>query len=258
MMANDMGELLYKAEKHLGLEPLVPYLPKKYNKDKWAEWVCTRSLDTFSRFFPWQVPFHVTPEVPKIDGWYVIDEEKYFGREGILLGVQDINWQDFSSRNLSIAQLSGYGSYMDFWGMNFNLDDIAGMQVRADAQSMYNTGIYIDTMPPNKFKITSLTNTDVVLMNDFVVNIILKHPDTLHTIEPTKMEIFENLAYADIADFLFSNLRYWDQMETVFATIDLKLADLEREADKRDQIVEELKNSYVTPQNKSIPYLLTI
>lgn len=256
---NDMSAILRKAQKHLGLDPLIPYLPKKYGKDEWAKWVATRTLDTFSRYFPWKVQFHVTKDVPKRNGWYIIDEEKYFGAEGILLGIQDIDWSDFSQRNASLSQIGSNGLFLDMYGLNFYPEDIMALQGRADLMSTTNyNNVFIDTQPPNKFRLTSIANSDILTLNDFCITLIMKHPDTLHTIEPTKMEIFENLVFADIAGFLYKNLKYWDQMETVFATIDLKLSDLEREADNRVQIVEELKNSYVTPQNKNIPYMITI
>ena len=72
------------------------------------------------------------------------------------------------------------------------------------------------------------------------------------------MESFEELAKADVAEFLSKNLRYWDQMETVFASIDLKLGDIDNEASKRDQLIEKFENTFVTAANESIPYIITI
>ena len=85
--ANDMTNLLNKIERRLGLMALTPHLPEKYNKGAWAEVIKDQSLTTFSRYFPWKVPFRVTPDIPRRNGWYIIDEEKYFGQTGVLLGV---------------------------------------------------------------------------------------------------------------------------------------------------------------------------
>ena len=114
--ANDMTNLLNKIERRLGLLPLTPHLPEKFGKGAWAEVIKDQTLTTFSRYFPWKVPFVITDDIPKRNGWYIIDEEKYFGGTGILLGVQDIDWNDFSANNLSVAQIAGYGNYIDFYG----------------------------------------------------------------------------------------------------------------------------------------------
>ena len=55
--ANNMTTVLSKIERNLGLMPLVPHLPEKYGKDAWADTITSQTLDTFSRFFPWKVPF---------------------------------------------------------------------------------------------------------------------------------------------------------------------------------------------------------
>ena len=70
------------------------------------------------------------------------------------------------------------------------------------------------------------------------------------------MNTFEALAQADIANFLYSNLKYYDGLETIYATVDLKLNDLSSEAGKRDQIIEDLKNSYVTFSNVNQPLIM--
>jgi hypothetical protein len=72
------------------------------------------------------------------------------------------------------------------------------------------------------------------------------------------METFEALAQADVANFLQKNLRYVDGLETVYVNIDLKLGELEQEAGKRDNIIDEMKNSYVSAANDNIPYILTV
>lgn len=256
--ANDMTNLINKIERRLGLMALTPHLPEKYNKSAWADVIKDQTLTTFSRYFPWKVPFVVTPDVPRRNGWYIIDEEKYFGQVGVLLGVQDIDWSDFSKDNLSIAQIAGYGNFIDFYGSSFSFDDLMCAQMRADSMSLLNYGIYVEYRDPNMFRLTGLTNMPAIQMNRFTVTVLLKHPDTLHTISPTKMESFEELAKADVAEFLSKNLRYWDQMETVFASIDLKLGDIDNEASKRDQLIEKFENTFVTAANESIPYIITI
>jgi hypothetical protein len=72
------------------------------------------------------------------------------------------------------------------------------------------------------------------------------------------MEKFEQLAQADIAGFLFNNLKYWDGFETIFSTVDLKLSYLESEYGKRDNVLEYLESNYVSANNKAIPLIMTV
>ena len=78
------------------------------------------------------------------------------------------------------------------------------------------------------------------------------------TIPPTMMETFEQLAQADVAKFLYENLKYYDGLETVYASMDLKLDQLSSEADKRDDLVEKLDEAHVSAANKNQPFILCV
>ena len=54
------------------------------------------------------------------------------------------------------------------------------------------------------------------------------------------------------------NLRYYDNLETIYVNIDLKLSELQEQANKRDNIIEDIKNSYVSASNSNIPYIWTV
>ena len=54
------------------------------------------------------------------------------------------------------------------------------------------------------------------------------------------------------------NLRYYDNLETIYVNIDIKLSELQEEASKRDQIIDDIKNAYVSPANDNIPYIWTV
>lgn len=259
-MANDMTALVNKLERRLGLTPLVDHLPKEYTKDKWADVIRNDTLVTFSRYFPNKQRFVVNKDTcnkVKEDGkWvYYIKDEILGGNK--LLGAIDIDWQDTSSDNLSVGQTAGYGYYIpNYGGMESTFDAFLSTQMSADVASLYNNNIYLEFTYPNKLSITRAGNIDVNL-NSFVVNLLVEHSN-LATISPTKMETFEALAQADVARFLYMNLRYYDQLETIYMNIDLKLNELEQEANKRDDIISKLENSYVSAANDNIPYIMTV
>lgn len=260
-LANDMTALLNKIERRLGLIPLAPYLPEEFKKAKWADVILDDTMVTFSRYYPNRLKMVIDDDTcnkETKDGvvWYYIKDEVLQGCK--LLGLYDIDWTDHTSVNSSLGATSLGGGYYypSFACPEATFSSILALQMQADMSSLYNRGIYIDFQYPNRFALKGLGNTNYDL-NKFVVILLVEHR-SLNTISPTKMEVFERLAQADIARFLQMNLRYFDQFETAYVNVDIKLSELENEAGKRDNIIEELENSYVSTSNDNVPYIWTV
>ena len=251
---NNMSELLDKIEIRLGTRQLN--LPDYLRKDQWPKIISMMTLTTFSRYIPHKFPITLTQKHRKND-YFLIDED-LIPSDMKILGIRDIKWDEFGPSSVSNTQ--SFGIY-DFFanGSAYTLDDIAMVQMRADEVSLFNNGIFLDFEPPNKVKITSATGADVSkTINDFKIEVFLKHPDNLMTIPPTKMETFEELAIADVAGYLYNELKYYDGLETVYTNIDLKLTDLQDKASRRDDIVNQLKESYVSAGNTNQPIMFTV
>lgn len=255
MPTNKMNNLLNKIERRLGTRQLN--LPDYLQKDNWAKDVIANdTLDTFSRFFPNSM--HITLDLSQRmkDGYYIID--KYIPENIEILGVRDIDWALFSRDSLRLQEAQGYGTY-DFMTNNYGLDDIALLQMRADHMSMFNNQIFIDFKPPNMIKVSTVTGADITRgMKSYPIEILIKHAPNLMTIPATMMEIFEELAEADVARFLYEELKYFDGLETVFANIDMKISDLEGKASRREEIVQRLDEAHVSAANKNQPLMFTI
>lgn len=254
-IANQMTKLLNKIERRLGTRVLN--LPDEIQKDKWAEIICEDTLDTFSRYFPRKYTVFVDGTSKKTeDGYYLIDE--FIPDNVTLIGIRDVNWSLFSQSSIGSQCQIGLGAY-DYLASGMGMDDAALFSIRADMMSFFNDDLYIDYVQPNKFKIEAATGTELLKgLSKIPIDIFIKHSDNLMTIAPTKMEMFESLAQADVARFLLSELKYFDNIETVYTNIDLKLSDLESEASKRDDIVEKLKEGYVTAANDDQPIIYTV
>ena len=264
-LVNDMTLLLNKVERRLGLLPLTPHLPDYLNKEKWADVITSDTMVTFSRYFPHKFNMVINDETcykeygnrhshggkdEQQTIWYVIKDEVLEGVK--LLGVEDIDWMDYTTNNSSLASSLGGGMYLpSFACPEATFESVLALQMNADMNSLYNRGIYIDFEYPNRFALKGLGNTNYDL-NSFVIILLVEHRN-LSTISPTKMETFEALAQADIANFLWKNLRFYDGLETVYINIDLKLAELQDEAQKRDSIIDTLKDSFVTMSNDQLP-----
>lgn len=254
MPTNQMNKLLNKLERRLGTKPLN--LPNDLCKDEWASVIEEETLDTFSRYFPNSMHIVLDLSQRKKDGFYLLDE--YVPENIDILGVRDIDWSLFSKDSLRLQEAQGYGMY-DFLTNNYGMDDIALIQMRADHMSLFNNQIFVEYKAPNMIKLSTVTGADITRgMNSFPVEILIKHAPNLMTIPPTMKETFEELAEADVARFLYENLKYFDGIETVYTNIDIKISDFETKANKREEIVNYLKDSYVSAANKHQPLMFTV
>ena len=112
---------------------------------------------------------------------------------------------------------------------------------------------YVD-LNVGAYHINSLVN----YMIDLNIYLLIQHNDSLTTISPTQMETFEDLAVCDVARFLYEELKMFEGVETVYANIDMKLSDLQDKASRREEVINYIKDSYVSASYKHQPYILTI
>ena len=271
MLANDMTVLLDKLEMINGLSLLNKHLPTDLKKgEAWAEVIKRITLPTFSRYFPHKFKMVISEEtcykkigpVAENDNdhgissdktvWYYIKDEILDGVK--LLGIQDIDWTDYTADNLGFSGSVSTGYYYPTGVCPVQtFESIIGLQFNADMMSLYNRGIYIDFEYPNRFCLKGLANVNYDL-DRFTIILLVEHKD-LSTISPTKMEIFEQLANADLCNFLWKNLRYYDGLETAYVNLDLKLAELQEEAQKKEQLLNKLEDSYVSASNDQAPLI---
>lgn len=256
---NRMTKLLNKIERHLGSKAFN--LPEEYDKDSWAhEVIANDTMDTFCRYFPNKMTLRVGRELRKLNpndkGWYVIDEHIMDGVE--ILGAQDIDWTALSTDSTAMQLSGGFGVYGAL-PQDYSMEDAMMVQQRANISSIVNYVVIAEYRPPNMVKITGCYGQEIERLRDgFPLNILIKHPLNLMTIAPTKMELFESLAESDVARYLYEYLKYFEGVEGNGASFDLKLGDLQDKANKRDDIVNELKESYISFANKNQPMIFTI
>lgn len=249
---NQMTLLLNKIERRLGLKVLN--LPEDLAKDKWCEIIEEDTIPEFSRYFPYKITTIIDNTIMK-DGFYFIDK---CVPEGVkILGVGDVDWNAYRCD----PRYDRYGinfSTNDFISSDYALEDIAFTQASADLMSLFNLGIYLEFLPPNKIKLVSVNGAPVSRYRPFPLEIFVEHPKSLMTISPTMMRSFEQLAISDVATFLYQNLKYYDGTDTVFSNIDLKLGTLEDWANKREDIVNALDEAHVSAANDGQHLIMTI
>lgn len=259
MPINKMNLLLNKIERRLGTKPLM--LPEDIAKDKWVdEVIIPDTLLTFSRYFPHMVRIMIdtNDKSKKRNGYFIIDNALLGGQE--ILSVRDIAWDIYGREDGGLAQQSslGYYDYLSAYN-NYSMDDVMLLQARADMTSIFNNSIFVDFKEPNLIRLQSVTHGDITGgLGVIPLDVFVCHPANLMTIPGTMMGVFENLATADVASFLVAYLQHYDGLETVFAGVDLKLSYLENWASRREEFVNELKESYVSASNKNQPLMYAV
>jgi len=256
-MMNRMTDLLELIERRLGTRQLN--LPSTLSKDIWADEVIEKdTLRTFSRFYPHKIPYMLTEDRKK-GPYYLIDEKLCNSIE--ILGCGDIDWK-LLSKTAPAWGWGGPGAYFtmfDFFSNSMSLDDIGQYQMLTDHVSMLKTSLYVEFYPPNMIRLESaLSNNMTQYLKAIPLNLFVKHAKNLMTIPPTQMETFEQLATCDTAIFLYNNLKYYQNVETVFATTDLNLDVLQDYQSRRDDLIQVLRDSYVSASNRNQPILIAI
>lgn len=250
--ANQMTLLLNKIERRLGLKVLT--LPEGLTKDNWAEVIIEDTIPTFSRYFPHKITTIIDNTCEK-DGFFFIDKDVPEGCK--IIGVKDIDWQAYRCD----PRFDRYGinfATFDFISRDYGIDDVAFTQTSADFMSLFNLGIYIVFDPPNKIKLESVNGSPVSRYRPFPLQIFIEHPANLMTISPTMMETFESLAQCDVAIFLYQQLKYFDDFDTTYAQLQLKLDTLQSWADRREDLVNKLDEAHTTTSNFDQTMIMTV
>lgn len=260
-MANEMSKLLNKIERRTGLRALN--LPDEINKDTWAkEVIAEETIPTFSRFFPHKITVYLDRERTPQDreGYYLLDPSLVDGAK--ILGIKDINFHAFRDTGATAipGMVSGGLGFYDFATAvsEYTYDDIALLQGSADLNSIFNGQVFVEFEYPNRVRFRMAVGRQSIPFRIVPLDVFVEHPLNLMTISPTIMETFEALATADVCIYLYEYLKYYDDLETVFANSNLKLDTLQDKARSREDIVSRLQDSYVSPTNKNQPIIYTI
>lgn len=266
-IANRMSILLNKIEMNLGTKQLN--LPDELSKKHWADPpsidftggpIALFTIPVFSRMYPNKTTLYLDNAKRTRDGWYILDEQVGLDSGVTVLGAGDINWNMYGG-GMNGALSADYGVYMPNTAI-YSMPDIMLAQMSSDINSLFSNAnnVYVEFKEPNLVRLSGPNgiNFSVDLIRNYPITVFIEHNMNLMTIPPTKMNIFEELATADVAKFLFKELMRFDGLETVFANVDLKLSDLETEASRRDDIISRLEEGRVSAANDNQPMIMLI
>lgn len=130
-------------------------------------------------------------------------------------------------------------------------NNIFDMQMGADIGSMIEIPDTFQFIPPNRVEVFPkyVSNRNIL----FVVKCI--HPRHLGTIPLAMRDQFFRLCELDVKVSLFPILKNYDQLNTAFGNIDLKIDDLERAEDERKELLDIWDTQYLKEAGRKRLYI---
>lgn len=212
--------------RHIKMKLGASHRPLPITDEEIMETVYQESLYTFSMYYPFMYNVAVKGKrdaVPGEQGVYYLSEA-----EGLeVLGVAKM--------------FRGEGYINGGIYPRFTADNAFDMQIHADVTSMIQIPDTFHFHPPNKVEIFPkyVSNHDLL----FVVKCI--HPKHLGTIPLALREQFFSICELDTKVALWHILKNYDNINTAFGTIQLRLEDLESAEDKRTELLSNWDSKYM-------------
>ena len=150
-------------------------------------------------------------------------------------------------RSLSYLDTSFSGA--DVYGLTNKATSLASQYMLANATA----SVISQMVPKMTFEFRHPREIDiynVVHSSILVFDIAFCHDKNLGSIPETCRESFLKLATLDVKKFLYANLKHYDQLDTAFGTISLKIDDWANADQERKDLISEWDETYhidITP-----------
>ena len=221
--------------RHIKMMLGVPYKQIPISDEDIMDIVFEESLYTFSTYYPYFVDI-VIPESTVTanngNGVFYLDTSEQVGEELIILGVAKM----FRSN----------GFYTQSMWPIYREADWFDMQLSADMASAVQVPDTFRFLPPNKVEIYPKSHSPW----QFSVQLKCVHPKNFGTIPPGLRDYFYKLCVCDVKIALFYMLKNYDQLNTPYGNIDLKIEDYEQAVQERQELLERFRANYWKEPNR--------
>lgn len=194
------------------------------------------TLRTFSTFLPYYETFRFNlDELENLDKQanyqvYVLPDV-FSQRE--LLFVKDVRYEE--------SDISGLG----YWGGGIPI--LHGNMINQSILSNAGLAMTNKMIPKLTFKYEhprKVTLYNVLSSSKIVFDIAFMHDKDLVSIPPTAEESFYELAVLDVKDMLYQTLKHYDNIQSAYGNITLKLDDWSQAESERKTLLDEWENTY--------------
>lgn len=235
-------ELLKKIKRRLGVRTLKLSL----DDNELLDIITGETVDTFSNHIPYVFEDYIfdTDKVEGTRNTYYIDDclERHHGVK--CLGIYDISLTNGTS--LTDMQMDNLGNYNP-------VPRHGGAYMGGGLESLIMTGALANItsalefardifkfVAPNK---VTLVRHDI--QDAAIVKFQATHAKDLSTIAPTYEEEFFKLAILNIKIALYAEMKYYDNMDTAFGSIQLKIDEWASAENDRESLLKEWADKFI-------------
>jgi hypothetical protein len=230
----NLSTLITRIKARCGLYAIA--LPFENADEAIKEVIENVTLRTFSTYCPYYENFRFEltslERIEKNANYETYLLPDVFSKREIMF-VRDVRYDE--------SDMSGLG----YWGGGVPL--LHGNMMRQAMLSNAGMQLTNRVIPKMTFKYEhprKVTLYNILASSKVVFELAFMHDKSLASISPTEEESFFQLAILDVQDMLYQTLKHYNNIQTAFGNIDMKLDEWAQADDKRKQLLDEWDNVY--------------
>lgn len=230
----NLSTLVTRIKLELGLYSIA--LPFENTDEVIKDVIQTITLRTFSTYCPYKETYRFDltdlEKLEKHANWETYLLPDIFSEREIMQ-IIDVRYDE--------ADISGIG----YWGGGIPI--LHGNMINQSILSNAGLSLTRQTVPKLLFHYyppRKVQLFNVLCSSQLVFEIGLMHDKNLNSITPTMEESFHNLAVLDVKDMLYQSMKHYNEIQTAYGTINMKLDDWQNAADQRKQLLDDWDNMY--------------
>lgn len=223
--------------RHIKMMLGAPYKVLPISDEDILNIVFEETLYTYSSYYPYFTDIVINGDKDRVPGdenmgIYYLDNNVQFGDDLEIMGVARVLRKD--------------GYYTTSLYPVYRESDFIDIQLATDLSSATQVPDTFKFLEPNKIEIFPKSRTNY----SFQVRVKCVHPRHLGTIPLSMREYFFKLATLDVKIALFYMLKNYDQLNTPYGNIDLKIEDYEQAVQEREELLQLFKANYWKESNR--------
>lgn len=225
----NVSKLLTSVKMDLGLYGLS--LPFEDTDETFMDIIKIKSIPTFSEYFP--KVLNLTLDLRTLEKIQDNYNESIFVLPDAF-GDKEILYVRQVQQKSRISGRMGYMGGMDtFNGMMMT-------QVNADLMSLVEPAFTFKFTRPNKLHLFNIT----AMHNMIDIELGMEHDENLMSIPNSSYTSFLKLVTLDIKEFLYNQMKHYNDIQTAHGTISLKIEDWSDAVSERKELIEKWEDSY--------------
>lgn len=230
----NMSKLISSIKMDLGVYGMA--LPFDNPDEVFRDVLELKTIPTFSQFQPYYIPLRMdldkSVEIEKNLQYTIYELPDVFGDSEILFVKKlEEDLDSFAHGYLDTGALMGGVS----WG------DMMMGQANSNLASIAMPAVTFEYIAPNKIKIF---NDSFMYSRKIRLEIAVQHSNNLSTISKTAEYSFTKLATLDIKMMLYNNLKHYNDLQTAYGNINLKIDDWSNAESERADLLREWEDTY--------------